>query len=286
LGEPWGCRILVSDFLEADGSYRKGSLYMDSVSVYNCSQKATYKAAIKWEQAVLGRSKVSNSVIHSGKGMGILIHGSNNVELDNNNIISFVENGIWAKNSGSITITNNWVHDVIPWVDEEPKMYEYPRIWPIGAMTLTEGTRTMTVRNNVVSGSWHHGYHFKPARCTGSSADFVFENNVAHSISGYGAIALNVENDCTEVKDFWSYKVTEAAIMLGGGSNINKGTNIHSIDTRYGIAVHSAGPEHGAEDPRAELHNCKVYAELKDNMDCAPGQACDHCVDRTGMMLN
>jgi hypothetical protein len=37
LGEPWGCRILVSDFFEADLSHRVGSLNMDSVSVYNCS---------------------------------------------------------------------------------------------------------------------------------------------------------------------------------------------------------------------------------------------------------
>lgn len=73
LGEPWGCRILVADFFEADLSRRVGSLNMDSVSVYNCSQKATYKSAIKWENALSGRSKVSNSVIHSGKGMGILI---------------------------------------------------------------------------------------------------------------------------------------------------------------------------------------------------------------------
>jgi hypothetical protein len=201
-------------------------------------------------------------------------------------VVSFVENGIWVKSSSRITITNNQVHDVIPWVDTEPKMFEYPRIWPLGAMTLTEGTSRMTVKNNIVSGSWHHGYHFKPSKCKERDPDWVFENNVAHSISGYGAIALNVANDCTEVKDFWSYKVTEAAIMLGGPSRINRGTNIHSIDTRYGIAVHSAGPEAALEEPRAELHDCKVYAELRDNMDCAEGQVCDHCTDRTGMVLN
>lgn len=107
LGEPWGCRILVADFFEADLSHRVGNLYMDSVSVYNCSQKATYKSAIKWESALSGHSRVSNSVIHSGKGMGILIYGSQNIELDNNNIISFVENGIWVKRSSRVNITYN-----------------------------------------------------------------------------------------------------------------------------------------------------------------------------------
>ena len=41
LDEVWGCRILVSDFLDVSGAgtfrYRTGSLNMDHVSVYNCS---------------------------------------------------------------------------------------------------------------------------------------------------------------------------------------------------------------------------------------------------------
>jgi len=39
LKEPWGCRVLVSDFFEPDLTYRRGSLMMDNVQVYNCSQK-------------------------------------------------------------------------------------------------------------------------------------------------------------------------------------------------------------------------------------------------------
>jgi len=112
------------------------------------------------------------------------------------------------------------VHSILTWVDEDigPEMIKYPRSWPLGAMTLSSGNRNMVVTDNIVSGSWHHGYHFTPKRCTDDEPDFVFERNVAHTISGYGAIAANVENDCTEVKDFAAYKVTEAAIMLGGAS--------------------------------------------------------------------
>jgi len=50
--------------------------------------------------------------------------------------------------------------------------------------------------------------------------------------------------------------------------------------------VHSAGPEGSEEEPRAELYNCTVYSELKDNLDCAEGQVCDHCLDRMGMIFN
>lgn len=166
-------------------------------------------------------------------------------------------------------------------------MLKYPRVWPLGAMIVSENTKGMTVTGNIVSGSWHHGFHYTPKRCPeyGTSIDFTFENNVAHSISGYGAIAANVKNDCTEVLEFSAYKVTEAAIMLGGESDINRGTKINSIDTRYGIAVHTAGPDSG-KDPIAELHKCKVYAELKDNLDCAEGQVCDHCMERQGLVFN
>jgi len=83
----------------------------------------------------------------------------------------------------------------------------------------------MNVTNNIVAGSWHHGFHFVPSRCGETNPDFIFEGNLAHSISGYGAVALNVANPCTEVRDFTAYKVTEASIMLGGPSTVNRGIN-------------------------------------------------------------
>jgi len=65
----------------------------------------------------------------------------------------------------------------------------------------------MIVTDNIVAGVWHHGYHIVPVECS-SSPDFLFENNVAHSVSGNRAIAANVENDCTMVNKFTAYKVT------------------------------------------------------------------------------
>ena len=81
----------------------------------------------------------------------------------------------------------------------------------------------MTVRNNIASGSWHHGFHFIPLECgagTGANQVTVFRDNVAHSISGYGAIAANRDGnpECIEVIDFSAYKCTESSIMLGGAS--------------------------------------------------------------------
>lgn len=47
--------------------------------------------------------------------------------------------------------------------------------------------------------------------------------------------------------------------MLGGGSAINRGKNIKSIDTVFGIGVFSAN---GGE---AQIINSEVYGELTEN---------------------
>ena len=145
---------------------------------------------------------------------------------------------------------------------------------------MSENNSGMIVRNNIVAGTWHHGFHFVPKRCNDNNPDFVFENNVAHSISGYGAIAKNVRNDCTLVENFVAYKVTETSIMLGGASKINRGQNLKAIDTRYGIGIFSV------DEGTAEILNSQVYGELTDNMDCPQGSPCDHCMTARGIILN
>lgn len=56
LKQPWGCRVLVADFFEADRKYRSGSIQFDNVQFYNCSQRYTWKAALKFENAMKGGS--------------------------------------------------------------------------------------------------------------------------------------------------------------------------------------------------------------------------------------
>jgi len=230
------------------------------------------------QSTVAPGSKISNSAIHQGQGPGIIVKKSANIILENNVIAEMAEHGVWVQNSKSVTIDGNWVFNVIEHIGKEPAMFEYLG-WK-GGFTLSESNSKMVVTDNVVAGTWHHGFHIVPYRCTNDSGDFIFRDNIAHSISGYGAIALNVANDCSKIDGFIAYKVTEAAIMLGGPSGINRGRNIKSIDTRYGIGVFSAG---GGD---AEIIDSQVYGELTDNMDCPDGSPCDHCVDARGIILN
>jgi pectate lyase len=81
---------------------------------------------LKWEGAIAGRSRVSRSVLSQGRAIGIAIDKSSNIEIDNVDIIAFYECGVWVENSSRITITNNWAHHILPKVEEEAKMLEYP----------------------------------------------------------------------------------------------------------------------------------------------------------------
>lgn len=72
---------------------------MDNVQVYNCSQKYTWKAAVKFENAVGASSTITNSFIGQGKGLGVHIKNSHNINLTGNTVADFVEKGIWIQNA-------------------------------------------------------------------------------------------------------------------------------------------------------------------------------------------
>ena len=208
-------------------------------------------------------------MISSGRAIGLIMVNSANIEIIDTTVADFIQQGIWIQSSSSVTIDGAWVHHMIPEVDTIPAMDEYPIIekYAFGGITATEGTSDITIRNTVVSGTWHHGFHFKPEECdenshqvkSGSNSDFVFENNLAHSISGYGAIAANVENSCTIVRDFVAWKCTQSSIHLAGASPANVGRNLTSIDNRRGIGIH------GGADGSAYLYDSKVYGDLELN---------------------
>ena len=167
--------------------------------------------------------------------VGVHMENSGNIILGYNVIADHVKHGIWAQTVDSLIVSTNWVFHIIPDSDETPVMFEYTG-WT-GGITVSESVTNAVIDNNVVAGTWHHGFHFIPQICNDTNATYIFAANVAHSISGYGAIALNVNNSCSYVEGFTAYKVTEASVMLGGPSAINKGIDIVSIDTRYGPAI-------------------------------------------------
>lgn len=101
--------------------------------------KNTYKGALRWEGAKKGSSRVSNSIISSGKGMGVTIENAANVVIEDTVVADFVQQGIWLKNSQDITLERNWVHMVRPEADALPKLKQFPILMPyvIGGITAS-----------------------------------------------------------------------------------------------------------------------------------------------------
>ena len=114
-GDPadsWGGQILVTDIFEDDGSWRKGQLILDYVQVYNCSQEDTFKAAIRWEGAIGGTSRVSNSAVHGSLAWLASVYKSNNVELTSSTFVGARAIGVHTDLVRNFKMTNNFVGDV------------------------------------------------------------------------------------------------------------------------------------------------------------------------------
>jgi hypothetical protein len=85
---------------------------MDNVEIFNCSQYGTYKAAVRFEGAKLGWSRISNSSIHMGLGIGTNIQLSKSVEFVNNDFYTFQRYGLLIQTSENITVDGNWVSGI------------------------------------------------------------------------------------------------------------------------------------------------------------------------------
>ena len=59
---------------------------MDYVELKNCSQRETTKAALAFEFARGGQSKITNCAIHSGQGIGVIMDDARNIDFNGNTV--------------------------------------------------------------------------------------------------------------------------------------------------------------------------------------------------------
>ena len=111
--DKWGCQVVTSDFLEGSGEIRKGRTFLDHVELYNCSQYNTWKAALRFDNANMGSSRVSNSSIHQSQGVAVEIKESKNIIIETTNIFVAFKFGINIVTSNNITIDRNWVVGIL-----------------------------------------------------------------------------------------------------------------------------------------------------------------------------
>ena len=208
--EPWGCRVIVSDFFEPDLTYRAGSIFMDNVSIFNCSQADTKEAALTFNNAIQGTKIFRNGAISSGKGEGIHVINSRQVTFTDSVIHDFVLFGHHSKGSTQITFENNIMNGIRPnltdWRDQENLK------WPIptGGWDMV-GTNDLVFRNNTAASMWHSGFRLPSHACGASS---TITDNIAHSISGMGVIVYSSAGPCSEFSSFRGYKNQLATVLM------------------------------------------------------------------------
>lgn len=259
---PFGCQVIVSDFFEPkDLTYRKGSIDFDNISLYRCSQEKTSYSSLRFDHAVQGVKRVTNSAIHTGRGNGILINKSRNVELTGNVIHDHVRWGIHGANSADMTIRGNIVNGITPYMDHTAF-----KTWEIynGAVWF-DGCQDFEVSDNIAASAWQVGFRLPSWPC-GENPARPLGGNVAHSISGHGLIVIEAEKStsCSQFKDFKGYKNQVADVQMGGSvSSHNVLTKVVSIDSNYGAMAFPS------EDGELDLKDSTFYGGMNmENLDC------------------
>ena len=158
---------------------RKGYAIIDHVEFVNCSQYDTDKAAVRFADffsltASDTKSKVTNSAIHNGLGIGIMVTSANDVTVDNNVIFFQHVGGIWMKASDSTTITNNVLagFGTRYWSGET-------RLDELAGFNLcnnAQNCKNLIVKNNIMGGFERIGFLLPAVSCTEATASY--ENNM------------------------------------------------------------------------------------------------------------
>lgn len=108
------------------------------------------------------------------------------------------------ENSYNIKAEGNLVSSIKP--ERKPKFNEWKV--PVAAY-LFANNKESSARGNTAASSWGAGFIYDALNCDDKTPDFIFEHNIAHSMSGFGAIAVSPSNTrytCTEVSNFSGFK--------------------------------------------------------------------------------
>lgn len=111
--DAWGGQIVVSDNYEYDwGIQRSGQIHFDYVEVYNCSQRDTYKSAIRFQMAETNPQVINNTAIHGNLGWALSSQFSSHIHVDRTHMIHSFALGLVVFRSNNVTIDNSIVAGV------------------------------------------------------------------------------------------------------------------------------------------------------------------------------
>lgn len=182
----WGCTIIVNDQVSSTGELLNGQMELDNVEVRNCSQRDTYKAAIRFESAMFANSIISNSVVHGGLGWLLYIKNSAHITIENSDFIGGRGIGVHLHNTIDVLLDGIFVADIHPRLEQmlalEPSgMHKEACVSVCSHFEGSTCTQT-SVRNSVAAGCNYAGFIAPGHECGDSLTQNSFKLNTAHSI--------------------------------------------------------------------------------------------------------
>jgi hypothetical protein len=179
----------VSDSMEASGVYRTGQIILDGVEVYNCSQRNTFKSAIRFEYANTMSHSITNSAVHGSIAWSFSAQYSANIYVDKSSFIGARAVAFNIFKSKNVTASNSIFGDVRHrdemvmqnTIDKEScvSMCAY-----FGSDNKCYGN---SITNSIAAGCEYAGFVVPGHDCDDADTNTQFRDNVAHSIDGSGA---------------------------------------------------------------------------------------------------
>lgn len=262
---------------------------MDNVEVYNCSQRDTFKAAIRFEGSQNKWSSVTNSAFHHGLGKGLQVAYSKNLYLSNNIFFDFIQMGGNVETSSNITIQSNAFFHVGVRVDKFGGLMPINGGLILCGLTAGDICTGLRVVNNYVAGVPYAGYGAPGVDCTDNDG-WAFRDNIAHSVNGTGAIfypsaSRSSHSYCFKGSHFIAYKNSRyGALTYSRGVEVQF-QNMYLIDNTFG-----AGLNIGSEGNyrKAYMNNIFIWGDSSVNRDCAVQNSCEGpaCQNKSGIVFS
>lgn len=255
-------------------------MYLDNVECYNCSQRNTIKAGIRFENAQLGYHTVKNSVVWGGLGWAFAAHSAKNVAVQNTYFIGGRAVGVGVTgNSQNVTFDGIVTADI----QTRPEMLAVMDNMEDKEACVTicaffgpePSCRDNKIVNSISAGCVYSGFVVPGHTCGDAENQDNFRDNVAHSIEMGGAYifpdpAGNGHLQCYEGSHFSAYKCG----MTGAGAHFItqeiRFSNMVMIDNTLGINVLTSGE---TNHQLSVLKETDIYGEAGSD-DCPKSHPC------------
>lgn len=260
------------------------------------SQRNTFKAALRFEQAKTNNQLVQDSVVSDSLGWSLNIQDSSKVTIRKTAFVNSRQFGVNIMESNNVLLEEVLVADV--------RKREDLKIQPGQTMDREacvaicsyldkndKDCENVKVKSSIAAGCPYAAFITPAHNCDQPNENF--KNNVAHSVDGHkGGVGVIFFRNKHQNENCWEGSYVSAYKIKGAGVSAHFGeskesevrmSNLINVDNLNGISVMSVG---SGDKVKSMLQNSVFWgeqAELAD--DCPENHDCFCPWMKTGMML-